>query len=233
MADPPTPPRDDADPTEPVPAPASDPTPPIPEPTSAEPPLAEPPAAPPLAGAATSTAAATPASAPTDGAAVPWDAPVEATGPAPGLEYAPHGARFVAYLLDAVIIFLIDLVLMIPLFIAAIDLARTDSRPDAAQTALFALLGLGLLIVNILYFPAFWASGGQTPGMRPFRLRVVRDRDGSRFGWGTALLRLVGLYVASAVFYLGFIWIFVDKRRRGWHDLIASTVVIKHAGPSR
>ena len=63
--------------------------------------------------------------------------------------------------------------------------------------------------------------------MRPFRLRVVRDRDGSAFGWGTALLRLVGLYVASAVFYLGFIWIFIDKRRRGWHDLIAGTVVVK------
>jgi uncharacterized RDD family membrane protein YckC len=66
--------------------------------------------------------------------------------------------------------------------------------------------------------------------MRPFRLRVVRDRDGSRFGWGTALLRLVGLYVASAVFYLGFIWIFIDKRHRGWHDLIAGTIVVRHVG---
>jgi uncharacterized RDD family membrane protein YckC len=29
------------------------------------------------------------------------------------------------------------------------------------------------------------------------------------------------------VFYLGFLWVFVDGRRRGWHDLIAGTVVIK------
>ena len=37
------------------------------------------------------------------------------------------------------------------------------------------------------------------------------------------------MYVASAVFYLGFIWILVDKRRRGFHDLIAGTVVVKRS----
>jgi uncharacterized RDD family membrane protein YckC len=57
----------------------------------------------------------------------------------------------------------------------------------------------------------------------------VRDQDGARIGWGTALLRLLGMYVASTVFYLGFIWIFVDKRRRGWHDLIAGTVVVQRS----
>jgi uncharacterized RDD family membrane protein YckC len=29
------------------------------------------------------------------------------------------------------------------------------------------------------------------------------------------------------VLYLGYIWILIDKRRRGWHDLIAGAVVIK------
>jgi uncharacterized RDD family membrane protein YckC len=33
--------------------------------------------------------------------------------------------------------------------------------------------------------------------------------------------------VNSLVFYLGFIWIFIDSRRRGWHDLIAGTVVVE------
>ena len=91
------------------------------------------------------------------------------------------------------------------------------------SAVLFVLAGL----VGLLYFPFFWARGGQTPGMRLFDLYVVRDGDGGSIGWGTALLRLVGLWVAGAVFYLGFIWIFVDKRRRGWQDLIAGTLVVK------
>ena len=194
--------------------------------------MAEPPAPPPIEG---DPPAATPApepAQPSSGSVVPvvaWDAPVEATGPAPGLEYAPHGARFVAYLLDSLLLFAIDLVLMIPLLIATAGYARDRVTPSGPEIALSVLLVLGLLVVNVLYFPAFWASGGQTPGMRPFRLRVVRDRDGGRFGWATALLRLLGLYVASAVFYLGFIWIFIDKRRRGWQDLIAGTIVVKRS----
>ncbi len=51
--------------------------------------------------------------------------------------------------------------------------------------------------------------------------------DGS--GGGPRGLRMLGMYVSSAVFYLGFIWILVDKRRRGFHDLIAGTVVVKRS----
>jgi uncharacterized RDD family membrane protein YckC len=86
-----------------------------------------------------------------------------------------------------------------------------------------------MLFVILMYFPFFWARAGQTPGMWPFGLRVVRDQDGGPIGWGTALLRMLGMYVASAVFYLGFIWILVDNRRRGFHDLIAGTVVVKRS----
>ncbi len=63
--------------------------------------------------------------------------------------------------------------------------------------------------------------------MRLLHIRVVRDVDGGPISWGSAILRLIGYWVNSAVFYIGFIWIFVDKRRRGWHDLIAGTVVIE------
>ena len=48
-----------------------------------------------------------------------------------------------------------------------------------------------------------------------------------RIGWGTALLRLVGLWIAGAVFYLGFIWIFIDKRTARLAGPIAGTVVVK------
>ena len=34
-------------------------------------------------------------------------------------------------------------------------------------------------------------------------------------------------WINNLLFYIGFIWILVDKRRRGWHDLIAGTCVIE------
>ncbi len=160
-----------------------------------------------------------------------WDPP-EPAGPAPGIAFAPHGARLVAYLIDAVILTIVTLVLLVGtglVFLSGASVSVDGDRISVTPEAVFGTVLIGLLTLLLLlsYFPFFWARGGQTPGMALFGLRVVDDQHGGRIGWGTAFLRVLGMYVASAVFYLGFIWIFVDKRRRGFHDLIAGTVVVK------
>ena len=86
---------------------------------------------------------------------------------------------------------------------------------------------VALFVVPLAYFPYFWARSGQTPGMKMFGLFVVRDSDGGPISGGQAVLRLFGYWVSGFVLYLGYIWVFIDKRRRGWHDLIAGTVVVQ------
>jgi uncharacterized RDD family membrane protein YckC len=162
---------------------------------------------------------------------VHWEAPEPQIGPAPGYEFAGHGGRLVAYILDCILIYILLFGPLLVLFAIAgaigVDLGRPRAGdPDAFTVfALIVIVILGIVLV-FGYFPFFWARGGQTPGMKPFGLVVVRDADGGPVRIRTAILRLVGMYVASTVFYLGFIWIFIDKRRRGWHDLIAGTVVV-------
>jgi uncharacterized RDD family membrane protein YckC len=157
---------------------------------------------------------------------VRWEVPAPTAGPAPGLEFAPHGPRLVAYLVDTLLISALIGVFWAPLLILVPTLESAARVAPATAVVLVAFATIGI-VVALLYFPFFWAGWGQTPGMRPFSLHVVRDSDGARFGWKTALLRLLGLYVASSVFYLGFIWIFVDRRRRGFQDLIAGTIVVR------
>jgi uncharacterized RDD family membrane protein YckC len=148
-----------------------------------------------------------------------WSAPDPEGGPAPGVEFGSPGARLVGYIIDQVIQF----GLSIALFLAAAVLA-----------AIFVPLGALAFVAGIaflfLYFPFFWVRSGQTPGMRLMGIKVVRDKDGGPIGWGSAFLRLIGYWVSAIVFYIGFIWIFIDKRKRGWYDLIAGTVVIKVGG---
>jgi uncharacterized RDD family membrane protein YckC len=162
---------------------------------------------------------------------VSWEAPASSEGPAPGVEFAPHGGRLVAYIFDGIIVtVVVTVLLLIGIGVAAAGATYDGNKLTSIEPlGVFALTITIILsiVIAVLYFPFFWARGGQTLGMKPFNLRVVRDRDGGSIGWGTAFLRLVGLWVAGAVFYIGFIWIFIDKRRRGWQDLIAGTVVIK------
>jgi uncharacterized RDD family membrane protein YckC len=189
----------------------------MPEPAYAAPPpaMTPPPAAPP------------PPAQPAPAAPAPsaWQ-PVQAeVGPAPGVKFAGHGGRLVAYIIDGIILSVIMIALSIILTPILFVAAANEEAGAAAGAGFLYLFLIG--VISILYFPFFWQRSGQTPGMKFFRLRVVRDEDGGPITWGKAILRLIGFWVSSAVFYLGFIWIFIDKRRRGWHDLIAGTVVIE------
>ena len=91
-----------------------------------------------------------------------------------------------------------------------------------------ALAFVAGIVFLFIYFPFFWVRSGQTPGMRLMGIKVVRDKDGGPIGWGSAFLRLIGYWISAIVFYLGFIWIFIDKRKRGWYDLMAGTC--RHQG---
>ncbi|MGH2407171.1 MAG: RDD family protein [Candidatus Limnocylindrales bacterium] len=154
-----------------------------------------------------------------------WRPPEEIEGPAPGVRYADHGARLLSYLLDLLIAGIGTVVIVIVFGLIAGAAAVTGQGLLAGLA--FGLLFVALIGVSVAYFPYFWTHGGQTPGMRPFGLKVVMDRDGGPVTIGPAILRLIGFWIDGFVFYLGFVWVLIDKRRRGWHDLIAGTVVIQ------
>jgi len=137
----------------------------------------------------------------------------------PSFRYAGHGARIGASIVDVVLYTLVLAALMAVLF------AITSGRVDEGPLNLFGIMGA--TIASSLYFPISWVVTGWTPGMRAFGLRVVRERDGGRVGPITALVRLFGYSVDVFGFFLGFAWILIDRRRRGWHDLLAGTVVIQ------
>ncbi|HSW42067.1 MAG TPA: RDD family protein [Patescibacteria group bacterium] len=154
-----------------------------------------------------------------------WPAPAEDLGPAPGVRFASHGGRLVAYIVDVILASILVTIVAVLLSFGVAVFAVAGVDVLAAAGGIFVLVAV--VTVSIGYFPWFWVKGGATPGMRIFNLTVVRDRDGGPIGWGEAFLRLFGFWVSSLVFYLGFAWILIDKRRRGWHDLIAGTIMVQ------
>jgi uncharacterized RDD family membrane protein YckC len=83
-----------------------------------------------------------------------------------------------------------------------------------------------LLAVTTAYFVLSWRYGGQTIGMRAWRLRVV-DRNGASPGWGAALVRFVVAQISFAALLIGFLWCLFERERRGWHDLASGTRVVR------
>ena len=77
-------------------------------------------------------------------------------------------------------------------------------------------------IIPLLFFARFWTRGGQTLGMRAWRLKLVR-MDGGEVTWNDAVKRHLAAILSFLVFGLGFIWILVDKQNLAWHDRLSRT----------
>jgi uncharacterized RDD family membrane protein YckC len=88
---------------------------------------------------------------------------------------------------------------------------------------------LWILSVCFAYLGGCWRHGGMTVGMRAWRIKLVRDAGGDQVvSWSACLFRfLIGALSISA-FGLGILWALVDKKNRGWHDLAAHTLLIRH-----
>lgn len=111
-------------------------------------------------------------------------------------------------------------------FAGAIALALSGGALEAHPDLRKLLTQAFVLAFTAAYFTISWTRGGQTIGMRAWRLRVTRA-DGTRVTWPRALLRFGVALVSLAALGLGFWWALFDAQKRTWHDKAAGTIVIK------
>ena len=128
--------------------------------------------------------------------------------------YAGFGIRFVAYLVDVII-------LMVIVFVIGFVFALAGMGNSPILTALMYLLGFGYLIY-------FTGSTGQTLGKKALGIKVVKVGTNKNPDYVGAFLReVVGKFISGLILFLGYFWVIWDDKKQGWHDKIAGTVVIK------
>jgi uncharacterized RDD family membrane protein YckC len=133
------------------------------------------------------------------------------------LEPAPVWRRLAALCYD--LLLLTALAFSFTLLVVAVRLGV----PVPPGTWWFAT---SLLALATVFFCGFWVHGGQTLGMRAWRIRVVRG-DGGALTWARAAARFALGLVAAAPAGLGLWWSFLDADKRGWHDRWTSTRVVR------
>ncbi len=89
-----------------------------------------------------------------------------------------------------------------------------------------------LLVVIVGFFTGFWLRGGQTLGMRAWRVRLVRD-DGAPLRLWDTLLRQLAAVLSWIALGLGFAWSLLDKERLTWHDRLTGTRLVMLEKPAK
>ncbi|MEM7097103.1 MAG: RDD family protein [Pseudomonadota bacterium] len=70
-----------------------------------------------------------------------------------------------------------------------------------------------------------WCKSGQTVGMVAWRIKTLQP-DGNLPSLKQSIARLVVAPISFASLLVGYLWMYVDKERRTWHDMASETVVV-------
>ncbi len=135
-------------------------------------------------------------------------------------EYAGFWVRVGAALIDTILIIIVTWPLL-----------RLIYGPQYGESDFFSLGPLDTLISYVLPAIAvivFWIYKSATPGKMALRLSIVDAKTGEKPSTGQFIGRYFAYYVSIIPFFLGLIWVGIDKRKQGFHDKLAGTVVIRN-----
>ena len=138
--------------------------------------------------------------------------------------YAGFWIRVVASLIDTVIL----CVFLVPIFFL---FGHAAPLPFGSYNIAYELPGFWDFVATKLmpaaYAVAFWHWRSATPGKSLLGLRVVDAKNGQPPGVGQSIGRYLAYFISALALGLGFVWIAIDRRKQGWHDKLAGTVVVR------
>jgi len=129
--------------------------------------------------------------------------------------YVGFWQRLAAFLIDWLVVFVVYGPLVIVAFGSEYFSLEVPRYWDAAT-------GLVIAVGTLL----FWRYQGATPGKIAIAARIVDAQTGGSPGTARLVVRFFAYIVSALPLCLGFLWIAFDRRKQGWHDKIAGTVVI-------
>jgi uncharacterized RDD family membrane protein YckC len=137
-------------------------------------------------------------------------------------QYVGFWMRFVAFLIDSAVL----LVVLVPLLLAIYGRQYFD--PERLLSG--ASAGAWDIAIQI-FVPAiaaivFWRYRSATPGKMAISAVIVDANTGGAPSTRQLTLRYIGYFVSMFPLFLGFAWIGFDRRKQGFHDKIAGTLVI-------
>ena len=135
------------------------------------------------------------------------------------LKYVGFWKRTVAVLVDTFLIILVTLPILIWAY--GIEYLNNEHMEKGSLD----------LIINYV-FPTIavillWKYYQATPGKMIFKATIVDARTGGKPSLRQLIIRYLGYIISTIPLCLGIFWVAFDKKKQGFHDKLANTVVVQ------
>ncbi|HUI66542.1 MAG TPA: RDD family protein [Bacteroidota bacterium] len=152
------------------------------------------------------------------------------------VSYAGFWLRFLAYIIDAILIGIVNFIILIPFLgvlglTAAAKAHNMDSEGPGLLIALFSTYLISLITIlcaSWLYYALMESSAkGATLGKLALGLRVT-DMNGNRISFARATGRYFGKIVSSMILMIGYLMAGFTQQKQALHDIMAGCLVIRN-----
>lgn len=135
------------------------------------------------------------------------------------LEYAGFWVRVGAAFIDSILLMLFVVPMLTMIY--GRDYWLNSSIGSGFWGTVFSYVVPAVVVI------VFWVYKSATLGKMILGLKIVDAETGEAVPAKRLIGRYLGYYVSTIPFLLGLIWVGIDKRKQGWHDKLAGTVVIR------
>lgn len=143
------------------------------------------------------------------------------TTQASAVKYASFGARFLAALIDGILISVVASVLGSIFGVTNYSSTTTDGSVSFNYSNPFTLLGYVYSVFMIYKY-------GATVGKMALGLKVQNEETGQNLTIVQAIIReTVGKILSTLVLLIGYFWMLWDPKKQTWHDKLAKSIVVK------
>ncbi len=142
------------------------------------------------------------------------------------MDHAGFWLRFGAFMIDYIILSIVNMIIYIPLFILmATSMNSPEANPVVFITVQLIVMFLGLA-VQVGYETWFIGKYAATPGKMACKIKVV-VATGEKVSYLRALGRFFAKWISYMTLMIGFIMAGFDSEKRALHDMICETRVIR------
>ncbi|NSL42964.1 RDD family protein [Streptomyces sp. 8P21H-1] len=130
--------------------------------------------------------------------------------------YAHWGQRFLATLVDGLV-----------LMVAYLPLVIGTALGNDSAAAILGLITFVAIVGMAIWMLVQEGRTGQTIGKKALGIRLLRESDGQPLGVGMAFVRRLAHFLDSIACYLGWLWPLWDSKKQTFADKVCSSVVVK------
>ena len=150
----------------------------------------------------------------------------EGVAAAPAMVYGGFWIRFVAVLIDGIILLVANGIAGFFLGLSGTAPAPVNPADIGAALSRVGLLWMVSVAIGCTYETWFIGNMAATPGKMALGLKIVRP-DGSAVSYGRAAGRYFSKILSTVILMIGYIMAGFDAQKRALHDMIADTRVVR------